>query len=238
MKYAPIMTALAALACAASLALPCAMATWEDSRLCATPVARPAVSGTMSGSGRKIPAAYELFRKRLLSGTEISVADTSANPAETAGTLMQKTQALADAGVLPDALAERVVSMLTETREALQCGQDGVSEAVCQGWKYGDGVQSGWRCEAQWLDSCGLVTNYSVMLSASGVDVVAALDAYRSYLGLDTLTDWQPFDVADSNQDTAAEWSASGQIYLYCSVQKGNFAIGAISVTQDTLYGS
>ena len=76
------------------------------------------------------------------------------------------------------------------------------------------------------------------VVSALAAEGVAALDAYRSYLGLDTLTDWQPFDVADSNQDTAAEWSASGQIYLYCSVQKGNFAIGAISVTQDSLYGS
>ena len=238
MKYAPMMTALAALACAASLALPCAMAAWEDSGLCAEPVARPAVSGTMSGSGRKIPAAYELFRKRLLSGTEISVPDTSADPSETAGTLMQKTQALADAGVLPDALAERVVSMLPGTREALQRGQDGVSAAVCQEWSYDDAVQSGWRCEAQWLDSCGLVTEYSVTLSESGADAAAALDAYRSYLGLDELTDWQTFDAADSNPDTAAEWSADGQIYLYCSVQEGNFALGAVSVTQDSLYGS
>lgn len=233
-----MMTALAALACAAGLALPCAMAAWEDSRLCAEPVARPAVSGTMSGSGRKIPAAYELFRKRLLSGTEISVPDTSADPSETAGTLMQKTQALADAGVLPDALAERVASMLPGTREALQRGQDGVSAAVCQAWSYDDAVQSGWRCEAQWLDSCGLVTEYSVTLSESGADAAAALDAYRSYLGLDELTDWQPFDAADSNPDTAAEWSADGQIYLYCSVQEGNFALGAVSVTQDSLYGS
>ncbi len=95
---------------------------------------------------------------------------------------MQKTQALADAGVLPDALAERVASMLPGTREALQRGQDGVSAAVCQEWSYDDAVQSGWRCEAQWLDSCGLVTEYSVTLSESGADAAAALDAYRSYL--------------------------------------------------------
>lgn len=226
------MTALAALACAASLALPCGAAVWEDSCLHAVPVARPAVAGTLNGDARKLPAAYELFRKRLLSGAEIGESEAAADAAQMAATLAEKTRALADAGVLPAGLAEQVLSLLPKSREAFQRGQDGVSAGVCQWWTDTE-PGCNWRCEAQWLSSCGIVTSYSVTLPAADADAGSVLEAYRSYLGLDALEDWQTPGAASLAPGAAVMWSAEGQLCLSCAAGPDGFSLGAVSVEQD-----
>lgn len=234
-----LLTALATLACAASLALPCAATAWEDSRLHAAPVARPAVAGALNGHARENTVVYELFRKRLLSGTELSELEACTDAAEMTETLCEKTRDLDDAGVLPAGLAEQVLSQTPKSQEAFQRDQDGVSAGSCQQWTDAEpGALSFWRCDAQWLSSSGLVTSYSVTLPAADTDAGGVLEAYRSYLGLDELTDWQTPAVSSPSPYTAALWSAEGQLYLYCTAGPDRFSLGAVSVEQGFLPSS
>lgn len=226
----------AALFCAASLALPCAMCAWEDFRLYETPVARPVIAGTIGSRGRELPAAYELFRKRLLSGTEITAPEQDCDPAEAVEILCEKTQHLVEADVLPESLAKQILSRLPQTQAAFVRSQDGVAQASCLQWDDAQSASpSSWHCDAQWLISHGLVTAYSTSLPASELDTARVLDAYRTYLGLDALDDWQTVRVQTSSPDTAAMWSAEGQVYLYCCASETGFDLGAVSLTQDAL---
>ena len=228
--------ALAALTITASLALPGAAAMWEDASLYRTPAARPAVSGAMSSQGRGLPVAYELYRKRLLSGESITAQEEVAEPLQSAKIFGEKTQSLADAGVLPPDAARMILTCLPEAGTAAISSQDGVTKLSCQHWQIEEGTEpSGWRCEAQWLASSGLVTSYSATFSMQETDAGSMLTAYRTYLGLDALTDWKMLDTASLAPGTAAMWSEDGQIYLYCFAGDGNLSFGAVSVTQESL---
>ena len=231
-----IACAAAVLFCAAGLALPCVGAALADAQLFSAPSDRPAVSGAIGREGRTLPVAYELFRKRILSGNEITAQQENADPGEMAATLAEKTQMLAKAGVIPADVADRAVSRLSGAQTALTRSQDGVLEGVCQLWAQDRELwQLDWQCEMQWLRSNGLVTGYSAAAPGLQMDVRQSLDAYRAYLGLDGLGDWQEIETAAFSPDTAAVWSEEGQIYLYCSVYGGNLTLGAVSLPREAL---
>lgn len=82
----------------------------------------------------------------------------------------------------------------------------------------------------QQQEETGLVVACTMDAEGSA-DISALLSAYRSYLGLDGLTDWQTLQT----ETGAACWSCEGQLYLYCSFGSGRFALGAVSMDEETL---
>lgn len=61
-------------------------------------------------------------------------------------------------------------------------------------------------------------------------DADVFLSDYRTYLGLDVLTDWETVETGGAS---AACWSKSGQIYLYYTFQEDRLSFGAISLSTE-----
>ena len=112
-----------ALVLCASLALPGALAAWDDFQLLHTPSVRPQADGALSYQARELPTAYALYRRRQLFGAQ--ALEQSAEPSATAPFLTQATNALHDAGVLSEALYTKALTRLSATNTASQSHQDG-----------------------------------------------------------------------------------------------------------------
>ena len=140
------------------------------------------------------------------------------NMAETLGELER-------AGVLPSACREESEEIFhTPTAVAYAGRQDGFVQQTYLGYaQTGKGSIS-----VQQEEKSGLVTACAVSAKVTGEDTAA----YRSYLGLDALTDWQ---TARMESDGSACWSLEGQVYLYCTFENDRFAVGAVSMGEETL---
>ena len=213
-----------ALVLCASLALPGALAAWDDFQLLLTPSVRPQADGALSYQARELPTAYALYRRRQLFGAQ--ALEQSAEPSAAAPFLTQATNALHDAGVLSEALYTKALTRLSATNTASQSHQDGFSFARCSALSQG-GSPTG--IESEWIDATGIVTQYRITDVSCQDDPQALLEAYQVYLGLQTLSDWQVLSPDLFSDGTAAAWSSEGQVYIYCCVNKDSLQLGAAS---------
>ena len=213
-----------ALVLCASLALPGALAAWDDFQLLHTPSVRPQADGALSYQARELPTAYALYRRRQLFGAQ--ALEQSAEPSAAAPFLTQATNALHDAGVLSEALYTKALTRLSAANTASQSHQDGFSFARCSALSQG-GSPTG--IESEWIDATGIVTQYRITDVSCQDDPQALLEAYQVYLGLQTLSDWQVLSPDLFSDGTAAAWSSEGQVYIYCCVNKDGLQLGAAS---------
>lgn len=215
---------LCALYAAAAFALPSALAAWDDQQLFCAPTSRPPVEGALSYEARALPTAYALYRRRQLSGAQSL--EQSAEPSAAAPFLTQATNALHDAGVLSEALYTKALARLSAANAASQSHQDGFSFARCSELSQGDSPAS---IESEWIDATGIVTQYRITDVSCQDDPQVLLKAYQTYLGLQTLSDWQALSPDLFSDGTAAAWSSEGQVYIYCCVNKDGLQLGAAS---------
>ena len=213
-----------ALVLCASLALPGALAAWDDFQLLHTPSVRPQAAGALSYHARELPTAYALYRRRQLFGAQ--ALEQSAEPSATAPFLTQATNALHDAGVLSEALYTKALTRLSAANTASQSHQDGFSFSRCSESSQGDSPTS---IESEWIDATGIVTQYRITDVSCQDDPQALLEAYQVYLGLQTVSDWQVLSPDLFSDGTAAAWSSEGQVYIYCCVNKDGLQLGAAS---------
>ena len=210
-------------ACAACLALPCAASAAADARLLSAAAVRPEVPGALSSRGRALDTAYALYRKRQLSGAAVTAAQQPAEADGTAALLCEKAQALVDAGVLD---AQTAPALPDGALWATQCAQDGLAEAALM-----QCGQAAALVSAQWLEPGGPVTAFATSTPAHGEEADEMLRAYRTYLGLDALDDWQPVAPDGFSDGGAALWSAEGQVYVYCTAGPDGVRLGAASLS-------
>lgn len=211
------------------LVFPTAVACWSDAILFAAPVPRPAMEGQLSETAQEIPVLYALYRKRILSGgeRELEVEETDAGAqvesmAETLGELEH-------AGVLPPDCREAADEIFRIPTAVAYAGcRDGFIQKTCLG--YTRMVEK--SISIQQEEKTGLVTACTVSAQGAGEDAAEYLLAYRSYLGLDTLPDWQ---TVQTESGGAACWSREGQVYLYCTSENDRFAVGAVSMGEESL---
>ena len=213
-----------ALVLCASLALPGALAAWDDFQLLHTPSVRPQADGALSYQARELPTAYALYRRRQLFGAQ--ALEQSAEPSAAAPFLTQATNALHDAGVLSEALYTKALTRLSAANAASQSHQDGFSFARCSALSQGDAPTG---IESEWIDATGIVTQYRITDVSCQDDPQALLEAYQAYLGLQTLSDWQVLSPDLFSDGTAAAWSSEGQVYIDCCVNKDSLQLGAAS---------
>lgn len=219
---------ICALGFPAALSLPSALAAWDDWQLLHTAAVRPAVAGTLSQKARDLPTAYALYRRRQLSGSQ--PLEHPAEPGAAAPLLAEKTRALHDAGVLSESLYTEAIARLSAADTASQSRQDGFSFAMCAEAPKGESPSD--TVEAEWIDATGIATRYRITGISCKDDPQDLLEAYQIYLGLQTLTDWQPLSSDLFADGTITAWSAEGQIYLYCCTNEQGLQLGAVSFSK------
>lgn len=218
------------LLCLLSMALPAAAASWQDAQLLKREIPRPVPAVLPSEQAQEIPVLYALYRKRYLSGIEISADPVPADAAGQAALLSGKVEELREAGVLPQDCAQKIGKILKQPSSAAYTQeQDGFSGSIYHIYP-GQADGPAGSVALQWHRKTELVTSCSVHAQLAPRDAAAFLDAYRKYLGLDALTDWE---TADTGGASTAYWSESGQIYLYYTLQSGRLSFGAIFLSRE-----
>lgn len=224
---------LLGLVCLLSVVLPAAYGFWSNAYLLSADVARPAVEGQLSEQAQEIPVVYALYRKRILSGFEMSAASQETDTAEQAHRLAELLEGLENEGVLPQRCREKADEIFKlPFAAAFYQEEDGFRQDTYLG--YSEGEPSGGSVEVmvQQHQQTGLVTACTVAGVQLQEDAAALLRTYCSYLGLDSLTDWQR---VETQEESAACWSKMGQLYLFCSLQGERFFIGAFSLPEEQL---
>ena len=171
-----------------------------------------------------------MYRKRYLSGIQMDAPHTSADAAEQALILSAKAEELKNSGVLSEECLQKVKeNFLQSSPAAYYQEQDGFIGGTYLAYSdiTHDMVKS---VTVQWHRKTGLVTSCSVTVSLVRKDADVFLNAYRTYLGLDVLADWETIDTGGAS---AACWSKSGQIYLYYTFQDDRLSFGAISLSAE-----
>ena len=221
--------------CLFSMALPWVFASWHDARLLETDIPRPVSVELPSEQAQEIPVLYALYRKRYLSGMEMDAPYTPADAAEQAAILSAKAEDLQNAGVLPEECLQKIEDIfLRPSSAAYSQEQDGLLGGTYLA--YPDTTHKQLESVAvQWHRKTGLVTSCSVTVQLMDKDADIFLNAYRTYLGLDVLTDWE---TAETGGASAACWSKSGQIYLYYTFQEDRLSFGAISLSTEEFASS
>lgn len=223
-----ILIGICTLGVAAALALPAALAAWDDHQLFHAPTSRPPAAGTLSYEARALPTAYALYRRRQLSGSK--ALEGSVEPITAAPLLAEKTRALYDGGVLSESLYKKALARLSAANTAVQSSQDGFSFLLCSEAPQEESPSA--IVESEWIDATGIVTRYRITGVSCQDDSQELLERYQVYLGLQTLSDWQPISSEAFSDGTSAAWSAEGQIYLYCCVNGDELQLGAASLPQ------
>lgn len=225
----PLWTVLLIPAYLLMLMFPKGVACWCDAALFADTVPRPVMEGQLSETAQEIPVLYALYRKRILSGGEMEVAVEETDAGEQAESMAETLGKLERAGVLPPVCREEADNIFRAPTAVAYAGrQDGFVQRTYLGY-----AQTGKKSiSVQQEEQTGLVTACTVSAKGAGEEAAEYLLAYRSYLGLDTLTDWQ---TAQMGSGSAACWSLEGQVYLYCTLGNDRFAVGAVSMGEDTL---
>ncbi len=216
--------------CLLSMALPSISTSWHDARLLKTDIPRPVSAELPSEQAQEIPVLYALYRKRYLSGIQMDAPHTSADAAEQALILSAKAEELKNSGVLSEECLQKVKEIFLQSSPAAYYQeQDGFIGGTYLAYSdiTHDMVKS---VTVQWHQKTGLVTSCSVTVSLVRKDADVFLNAYRTYLGLDVLADWETIDTGGAS---AACWSKSGQIYLYYTFQDDRLSFGAISLSAE-----
>lgn len=225
----PLWTALLIPAYLLMLVFPKGVACWCDAALFARTVPRTVMEGQLPETAQEIPVLYALYRKRILSGGEMEIPVEETDAGMQAGSMAETLGKLERAGVLPSVCREEADEIFRAATAVAYAGQqDGFVQQTYLGY-----AQTGKNSIAvQQEEKSGLVTACTVSAKGTGEDTEAYLLAYRSYLGLDVLTDWQTVQMESGS---AACWSREGQVYLYCTFGKDRFAVGAVSMGEETL---
>lgn len=211
------------------MGLPAMASYWKEKILLSTTVSRPIMEGQLTSQAQEIPVVYGLYCKRILSGSEISGAIQKTDPEGLSSNQVQRLKELEEAGALPETAMEQALKIYQfPGTKAYTLDQDGITALIYHGYDQNDYAQS---VMVEEHGKTGLVTSCSITGVTSPGQPMSLLDAYKTYLGLDQLTDWKSCQLEES----AICWSMEGQIYLSCTFQNQRFYIGAVSLPREQL---
>lgn len=207
--------------CLLSLALPLFYRNWGSGQLSRQGTLRPETPGMLSDAAQEHPLIYALYRNRFAVHTALELpGDTQQIKEE----LQTKTESLADAGALPDLVARRARWILEQPAQETACKSENGFAGATYLIKQEEAPGSCW-ISACWQENTGVVVSYSVTEDAAVQNLEHYLEAYRNYLGVEELTDWQ----AGTREREAWAWSQAGQLSLFCCRQGSGFLLGAVS---------
>lgn len=214
--------AAAVLLCVLSMALPYCYGKEIDRWLQENGREWSVQPGTLSTEGQENPLAYALYRNRFLADTGI---ETSSDVEQTGQQLLEKTVALAEAGALSQQAVEQAREILAKPEaETSSKIENGFVSATYLVMEEENGTSSVVR--ASWQENTGLVTFYSVTADGDRENLAECLEAYKIYLGVETLPDWTK---SSGTEQSEYSWSQAGELYLFCKRENGSTMLGASS---------
>jgi len=217
------------LLCVLMLFLPAIIARGQEASLLSHVQMRPAAAGTLDAKAREIPIVYALYRRRFFFDSFSIAAVTEDTSGAQIALLREKAEELEKAGVLTEALADEVWAKLAIPPTEIGAeSADGFSAARWTFFSEEKRLLETVYC--WWHAGTGCVVNFSADIDTKNADAAAMLSAYRDYLGLDGLDDWQ--DIAQS-ADHSACLSKRGQIYLSCCTQENQLMLSAVSLSPE-----
>lgn len=232
--FRPVILVFLSLLCLSSMALPAVYAFWCNAHLVNMDIPRPIEEEQLSEEAQEIPVLYALYRKRYLSGIEMNGTWMMTDTTKQANILSQKIDELKNAKVLPEEAVQKADDILAQpSAMAYSQQQDGFIGGTCE--NYLSEQLSSKSVRLQWHEKTGLVTACSISFPSGQADTRAFLDAYRTYLGVNILTDWQ---TANTSESGTVCWSPTGQIYLYYTIHGEILSFGAVSLSTEEFSAS
>lgn len=207
--------------CLLSLGLPFVYRAGSDVWLQKRGTLRPVQADALSAQGQAVPLAYALYRNRFAPATAL---ETSADAQQVQQELQEKLAALSAAGALPEPVTKRagwiMAQQPADTTRKLENGFASATWLVLP-----EEEQTAYAVTACWQEKTDCVVSCTVSATQIPTDLAPNLAAYRSYLGLDALTDWE----ALPSEEGARAWSQAGQLALACRWRDGQFTLEAKS---------
>lgn len=207
--------------CLLSLGLPFAYRWASGAWLQSRGMAHPALAGALSAQGQAVPLAYALYRDRFAPSTAL---ETAADAGQVGQELQKTLDALDGAGALPEPAARRARWLLEQQpAETTRKQENGFTSAT---WLVAASAdETVYALTATWQEKTGAVVEWTVSSAAISTDLGPCLAAYRRYLGLDALTDWEELP----GEGKTSAWSAAGQLVLGCRCEGDRFTLEARS---------
>lgn len=212
----------ACLLCTASLSFPYLYGKAIDRWLQENGGAYVAQQGMLSEEGQENQLAYILYRNRFLTGTAI---ETSSDLDQTRQRLQSQTELLERSGALSRHTAERAYGILARPNAQTSGKTENGFSSVTYWVPEGDDGDGG-TVQATWQEKTGIVTFYSVSVDNELGDLEESLEAYRTYLGVETLSDWTEISRLENS---VYSWSQAGQLYLFSRWENGRMMLGVTS---------
>lgn len=220
--YRSIMLVAVILLCLLSLGLPLFYNHWSNIQLARQGTLRPEQPGMLSAEGQENPLVYALYRNRFVTQSALELPGDVQRIQQD---LLSRTEALAQAGVLPDFVAQRAQWILEQpVSQATSKAENGFASATYLiPQKGASGYCSVYAC---WQEDTEMVVSYIVTADTVLNDLEPYLSAYQAYLQVNNLPDWQ---VDFRQEGEAWGWSQTGQLSLFCRRKAGRFLLGAVS---------
>lgn len=221
-RYKQVLLAVVTCFCLLCLGLPLFYLRWSNTQLTDKGTVRPQQPGMLSKAGQEHPLVYALYRSRFAAQSALELPGYALQIQQE---LQTKTEALAEAGALPDLVARRARWILEQPiQEATSKSENGFASATYliqqeEASAYGS-------VSACWQEETGLVISYIVTADTALNDLEPYLSAYQAYLQVDDLPGWQ---VGARQTGEAWAWSPAGQLSLFCRREAGRFLLGAAS---------
>lgn len=216
-----------------------------EARLLSSPKDRPEMEGMLSEQAQDIPVLYTLYRNRYLGSHYDTI--YSEIPQEQAQKLLwDRLFVLNEHQLLkPDFLNWLFSAIDTSIKASPSSISEGQGiQGISTQFSLPD-VES-LSVSVNTFVPDDLVITFSVSSNLSSAPLTPDLvffenflERYKSYLGLDVLTDWKAPVSGDSN--ITSIWSEEGQIYLFClqdwDDSDHTFSFGAISMSPEDFRG-
>ncbi len=221
------------LLCLGLLFTPSGWAAIQRMQLIRTSTPRPAGEGLLTEQARSIPALYALHAASSLEQT--LTWEESQDARADLQCLLDEIPALEAAGVftakdravLEQYLLQEEFSLQTAKADLLLCFSGSSVQEPPVPSRYIE-----WQMDTQE----GLLVSASLPLIAEQT-APQMLAAYRAYLGVDALSDWQTVNLPEGlgGENAAALWSAQGQAYLYCACDGWRTFLGLYAMSREEL---
>lgn len=202
MRAALMPLALAALLASFAL-LPGLLFYFDDLRLDGAQIAGTVPLNSLSAEGIQIQLARQLYENRLLYEDAARQQQISLGSAPSGQSPDVTVEMLYNAGVLSGSEAEAAQALLTDAAPVITARGDGV---ITYSFAFS---------AIQWLPRAGLPVDISLTdVAGSGMAAADRLAAWKRFLLLDALTDWE---TCLENETTACQYSPSGQLFVSAS---------------------
>lgn len=190
----------------------------EDRQLNGRELAVSLPSNTLSAEGAQIPLARCLYENRLLYSGVCGQQTLNPEALPSGQALPDLLAALHTAGALDSCEYHTARQLLPGGTLSVSAGEDGVVTYDCR------------IAKLEWLARAGLSVGLTLSGTPAALTTQARLAAWKQYLGLDPLTDWE---TCLETETALCQYSAAGQLFLSVSGSEEQIGMHVYSLSPE-----